>query len=245
MARTSAQTKQSRIADLAQAETLCLADLRELLDHVNARGDDERRALARQLHDGLGSSLTAISMHLSLLAQKMPSGSPLLERTAHMKLLLRNVIETNRQMQVKLWNDKLEFFGVTAALGEACTAFGERHQIAVHCSLPEQPLTCPRNYGVVLLRALEEGLSNIAAHAQASEVGIILDNLDEAIILTLRDNGIGCHIGSAAQLGKHGLRLVRERVRCLGGALTVTPSAGKGTTLTVTLPKQAHPDNGL
>jgi signal transduction histidine kinase len=81
-------------------------------------------------------------------------------------------------------------------------------------------------------------LCNIAAHAQASEVDIILDDNDEALILTVRDNGIGLRAGHV-QAGKHGLRTVRERVRYLGGALTLTDSQHGGATLTATLPKPA------
>src|SRR5471032_2401614 len=95
------------------------AELIELLGHVNNSWDDERRALARQLHDSLGSSLTALTMHLGLLTQKMPAEPALLDRAAHMKQLLMQIVETNRQMQIKLWNDKLEFLGVRVALGEA------------------------------------------------------------------------------------------------------------------------------
>ncbi|WP_339325659.1 sensor histidine kinase [Janthinobacterium agaricidamnosum] len=217
------------------------ADLSELLGHVNTSWDDERRSLSRQLHDSLGSSLTALSMHLSLLAQKMPQEQALIDRTAVMKQLLANVIETNRQMQLKLWNDKLEFLGVNVALSELSIQFAEQQHIAVRCSLPEDELVCPRNYGVALLRTLEEALSNIAAHAQASEVDIIVDDNDEALTLTVKDNGVGMPAQQeASATGKHGLRSVRERVQYLGGALSLQAGPdGRGTTLTVTLPRKS------
>lgn len=237
----SAHVKQDPFTELTQAETLRCADLTELLGHISTRWDDERRMLARQLHDNLGSSLTTLTMHLSLLAQKMPQDPALLERTAQMKQLLLNVIAANRQMQSTLWNDKLEFLGVTAAFRDLAAQFAEQHQMTVRCSLPENELDCPRSHAVALLRTLEEGLSNIAAHAQASEVNIILDDNDEAVMLTLHDNGIGCahgyEHGSATQPNKHGLRALRERVRHLGGSMTLTPKHGHGSTLTVTLPK--------
>ena len=215
------------------------AGLNELLGHVNSRWEDERRALARQLHDSTGSSLTALSMHLSLLIQEMPQERALLDRASLIKQLLLNVIESNRQMQTRLWNDKLEFLGVTVALGELAAEFGARHPVAMRCSLPEDEPACPRSHGVALLRTLEEGLSNIAAHAQASEVDIILDDNEDGLMLTLRDNGIGG--ASAALAVKHGLRMVRERVHYLGGTLALTSTPGCGTTLAVTIPKQAQP----
>lgn len=221
-----------------QADAQRAADLSELLGYVNTSWDNERRSLSRQLHDSLGSSLTALTMHLSLLTQKMPQEAVLLDRAATMKQLLLNVIETNRQMQIKLWNDKLEFLGVNVALGELATQFAEQHKLTVRCSLPEDELSCPRSIGVALLRTLEESLSNIAAHAQASEVDIIVDENDEEVMLTVKDNGVGLPAQEPAALSKHGLRSVRERVHYLGGTLSLSASTQGGTTLTVILPRQ-------
>jgi signal transduction histidine kinase len=218
----------------AADQALRAADLSELLGHVNASWDEQRRSLSRQLHDSLGSSLTALTMHLSLLAQKLPQEKPLLDRAAQMKQLLMNVIETNRQMQLKLWNDKLEFLGVTVALSEAATQFSEEHGVPVRCSLPEDELVCPRPYGVALLRTLEEALSNIAAHAKASEIDIIVDDNEEALMLTVKDNGVGVQDSG---LQTHGLRSVRERVAYLGGTLEMTANPQGGTILTATLPR--------
>lgn len=216
------------------------ADLSELLGHVNASWDEERRSLSRQLHDSLGSSLTALTMHLSLLAAKLPQDKAVQDRAAQMKTLLMNVIETNRQMQVRLWNDKLEFLGVTVALRELVEQFGEREKLTVRCSLPEDELVCPRSMGVALLRTLEEALANIARHAGAGEVDVIVDDNDEEVMLTIKDNGAGMQPGAEDDVlaaGKHGLRTVRERVAYLGGSLVVSPNPAGGTIVTATLPR--------
>lgn len=218
------------------------AELSELLGHVNACWDNERRSLSRQLHDSMGSSLTALTMHLGLLTQKLPPDPALLERATQMKNLLHNIIETNRQMQHRLWNDKLEFLGVRVALGELVTQFGEQHGLAASCSLPEEEPRCPRSHNVVLLRALEEGLRNIISHAQASTVDVIVDDNDDEIMLTVRDNGVGMAAEpdiNGANNGKHGLRVLRERAAYLGGTLTLAAGSGGGAILTVILPKPA------
>lgn len=236
----SAQAKQESYTAAALDDVPRADDLSELLGHLNASWDNERRGLSRQLHDSLGSSMTALSMHLSLLTQQMPQERILLDRTAQMKQLLLNVIETNRQMQMKLWNDKLEFLGVNVALGELAEQFGQQHAITVRCSLPEDELSCPRSYGVALLRTLEEALSNIAAHAQATEVDIVVDDNDEAVMLTVKDNGVGINRdadGIGGPLSKHGLRAVRERAQYLGGTLLVGAAPLRGTLLSVTLPR--------
>jgi len=221
-----------------QTDAQRAADLSELLGHVSTSWDNERRLLSRQLHDSLGSSLTALTMHLSLLTQKMPQEPALQERAATMKQLLLNVIETNRQMQIKLWNDKLEFLGVNVALGELATQFAEQHKLTVRCSLPEDELSCTRSIGVTLLRTLEEALANIATHAKASEVDIIVDENDEEVMLTVKDNGVGLPQPAVPDTTKHGLRSVRERVQYLGGTLSVAAGTQGGTTLTVIVPRQ-------
>ena len=226
-----------------QPDALRSADLSELLGHVHTCWDNERRSLSRQLHDSLGSSLTALTMHLGLLMQKMPQEPALQDRAAHMKKLLMQIVETNRQMQIKLWNDKLEFLGVRVALGELTEQFGLQHHLIARCSLPEEELDCPRSHGIVLLHTLEEALRNIAAHAQATEVDVIVDDNEDEVMLTVKDNGVGLSGPVQAMpgesAGKFGLRMARERAAYLGGALTLAAGAERGVTLTMILPKSA------
>jgi signal transduction histidine kinase len=224
-----------------QSNAMRAADLSDLLGHLNACWDDERRLLSRQLHDSLGSSLTALTMHLGLLTAKLPQDPALLDRAAQMKNLLHTIIETNRQMQHKLWNDKLEFLGIRVALGEVASQFGQQHALTVRCSLPDEEPICPRSHSVVVLRVLEEGLRNVAAHARATEVDVIVDDNEDEIMLTVKDNGIGADGLPAMDSGKYGLRTVRERALYLGGTLNLRSNPGGGAALTVILPKAAAP----
>ena len=216
------------------------AQLRELLGHLTSCWDDERRQLARLLHDSLGSSMTALTMHLALLTQHMPAEPVLQNRSAQMKTLLMNIINTNREMQVAIWNDKLEFLGVKSALSELVSQFGAEHRIDARISLPDEDASYAREQGVVLLRTLEEGLRNIVRHARASEVDVVLDDNDEDIMLTVRDNGVGAREYDQQDTDCHGLRLVNERAHYLGGTLTLSPAPGGGTALTLTLPRRLN-----
>jgi signal transduction histidine kinase len=227
----SAPASQPPETDLARQ----VAELTELLGYMTSCWDEERRLLARQLHDSLGSSMTALTMHLGLLARQLPDEKGPRDRVGQMKQLLATIIETNRRMQLALWNDKLEFLGARAAIAELVGDFGREHGVAARASLPEDDPDFSRAQGVALLRCAEEGLHNIARHAQASEVDVILDDDGEQIMLTVRDNGVGP--GAAAPAASHGLRLLRERARALGGTLTLAPGPGGGATLAMTLPK--------
>ncbi|MFA9217107.1 MAG: sensor histidine kinase [Sphingomonadaceae bacterium] len=221
-------------------EQLRSADLSELLGHVHTCWDNERRSLSRQLHDSVGSSLTALTMHLGLLMQKMPQEAALQERAAQMKQLLHQVVATNRQMQLTLWNDKLEFLGARVAVRELVAQFGSEQALPARCSLPDDEWDCPASHNVVLLHALEEALRNVAAHARATQLEVSIDDNAEHIRLTVTDNGIGLPGAAPVLAGKFGLRMARERAAYLGGTLRLTGTPGGGTTLTVELPKPAR-----
>ena len=217
------------------------ADLTEMLAYLAACWDEEKRLLARQLHDSLGSSMTALTMHLGLLTQHIPAENKAMrDRSAQMKQLLATIIETNRKMQLDLWNDKLEFLGLRAALAELVPDFGARHGLQARTSLPDEDGHYSRTQGVVLLRCAEEGLRNAATHGKANEVEVILDDDGEQLMLTVRDNGAGpgdCDAAMASP-GCHGLRLLRERARHLGGELLLLRGDGGGAMLRMTLPRE-------
>ncbi|MDN4039648.1 sensor histidine kinase [Massilia sp. YIM B02443] len=217
------------------------AELTEMLAWQANCWDDERRQLARQLHDSLGSSMTALTMHLALLSQHIPAeNTSMRDRSAQMKNLLNGIIETNRKMQLDLWNDKLEFLGIKAALAELVPAFGAGHGLAANASLPEDDSPYTREVGALLLRCAEEGLRNAAAHAQAKRVDVILDDDGEMTMLTVRDDGVGPGADALASGPKrcHGLRLLRERARFLGGDLVLKAVDGGGAMLQMTLPRE-------
>jgi signal transduction histidine kinase len=213
------------------------AALTELVTHLMSCWDDERRLLARQLHDSLGSSMTALTMHLGLLSKGLTDARSL-DRAGQMKTLLNGIIETNRQVQLTLWNDKLEFLGIKAALSELVAGFGQEHGIAARASLPDDDDAYARGQGVALLRCAEEGLHNALRHARASNVEVILDDDGEHLMLTVRDDGVGlARSAEPESLQCHGVRLLRERARALGGTVKLAPIESGGTALTMVLPR--------
>lgn len=213
------------------------AALTELVAHLMTCWDDERRLLARKLHDSLGSSMTALTMHLGLLSKGLTDVKAL-DRAQQMKTLLNSIIETNRKVQLNLWNDKLEFLGIKAALSELVAEFGQEHGITARVSLPDDDDAYPRAQGVALLRCAEEGLRNALDHARATSVNVILDDDGEQLMLTVRDNGVGlARPAPPESLRCHGLRLLRERARALGGSVALGRVDGGGTALTMILPR--------
>lgn len=213
------------------------AALTELVAHLMNCWDDERRLLARKLHDSLGSSMTALTMHLGLLSKGLTDAKTI-DRAQQMKNLLNGIIETNRTVQLTLWNDKLEFLGIKAALAELVAEFAQQHGITARASLPDDDDGYPRAQGVALLRCAEEGLQNALQHGRAATIDVILDDDGEQLMMTVRDDGVGLAQPAAPEsLRCHGLRLLRERARALGGDVTLAATDGGGAALTMILPR--------
>ncbi|QNA88797.1 histidine kinase [Massilia sp. Dwa41.01b] len=214
------------------------AALTELVAHLMNCWDDDRRLLARKLHDSLGSSMTALTMHLGLLSKGLTDAKAV-DRANQMKSLLNGIIETNRKVQLTLWNDKLEFLGIKAALTELVAEFSLEHGITARVSLPDDDDAYTRPQNVALLRCAEEGLRNALHHANARTIDVILDDDGDQLMLTVRDDGAGMANGQPESLRCHGLRLLRERARALGGSVSLETGREGGAALTMILPRHA------
>ena len=178
-------------------------------------------------------------MHLSLLFQQMPPEPKFTERSLKIKALLSSITDATRRIQNGLRPDKLDVFGVKIAIAEQAAEFEKYSGVVCNASLPDDQLVYAPRVDIALFRMVQEALNNIAKHAQATHVDVILDDTDDEIVLTVRDNGIGIPSGQSPVI-THGLRGMRERAGYLGGSVKVGSGVqGKGTTIVITIPKTA------
>jgi PAS domain S-box-containing protein len=213
------------------------AEVSELMGHLEATREEEKRAIARELHDDLGSALTALNMHLAILFQQMPQDPKFTERFAHVKGLLSSVGQTTRRIQVGLRPDKLDIFGIKTAIADLADEFQNYTGVTCRASLPDEELSYAPQIDIALFRMVQESLNNIAKHAHATEVDVVLDDVDDHVNLSIRDNGVGIVPVRSASSTTHGLRGMRERAGYLGGEVQIISSPGKGTHILVSLPK--------
>lgn len=235
----------ARKAHEAQLEALVearTAEVRELIGHLQTMREEEKRAIARELHDDLGSSLTALNMHLAILFQQIPADAKFTERTVQIKALLNSVTATTRRIQNGLRPDKLDIFGIKTAITEQAQDFENYTGVSCATSLPDEEVKYSTHVEISLFRMVQEALNNIAKHARATHVDIILDDDDESIYLTIRDNGIGISSGASSHKETHGLRGMRERAAYFGGRIKIESEGGTGTRIQVILPKSAKTD---
>ena len=195
--------------------------LREMNDHIQHEHEEQKRQLARVLHDELGSALTSLSMHLQSVYHLLPDDDKGKLQRDRIQTSLTSAVQTTRQLQTELRPTMLELFGLKAGIEELLREFGERTDLACHASLPDEDVRLDEKTAIVVYRMLEELLRNVATHAGATRVDVILDVDEDGLALTVRDDGRGIGVLRLHDVAVHGLRGVQERARFLGGELIV------------------------
>jgi PAS domain S-box-containing protein len=217
------------------------AELQRLLAVRDRVQEDERKRIARELHDDLQQTLAAIRINLVASAQRLDSApedvAPLLEETSE---LAATALESTRRMINDLRPQMLEDLGLMPALEALATQFSRRTGIACRVRgfveggrvgpLPAATATC-------LYRVAQESLANVAKHAGASHVRILLlRGSDDRVLLRIRDDGRGMVTGEPRKPASFGLLGMQERVRALAATLRVHSEPGAGMTIEVTVP---------
>lgn len=227
------RARESRLEEIVARRT---AALRRLADHLETVREEEKRAIARELHDDMGASLTSLSMHMEGAYPLLPSDNQWTERKAKIQNLLRSLVTTTRRMQTELRPTMLDLFGIKAAIHELVDDFRQRGSIEYDLSLPDEDVAIGHKLEITVYRMLQEMLSNVVKHAQATHVDIILDVDEDQVALTVRDNGIGLSPENRDRPNAYGLRGLQERAAFLGGAVSFSTGRSGGTVVAVQLP---------
>lgn len=210
--------------------------LRELSSHLQAAKEQERAHIARELHDELGSTLTAIKIELLSLASRLPEASSMLaQKAASATALLDHAMDTVRSVSRRLRPGVLDY-GLQAAVEWQAREFQKRMGILCELSCDAEDLDLSADSATAMFRVFQEALTNIAKHAQAGKVRITLASNREMLLLEVEDDGRGIADGSLAKLGSFGIRNMRERIEALDGEFDIGPGGGGGTRICVTIP---------
>lgn len=197
--------------------------------------EQERLRIAREIHDDLGGNLTAIKIGLaSVINRPDLDQHSLREKLQHMEVIIDQTFEATHRIASDLRPHVLEL-GIVDALAWQAAQFEK--QIGIPCHFRgklQRELTPDQN--IALFRLCQEALSNIAKHAQASEVHIALDCADGEVTMVISDNGIGLNPDCLQKPNALGLRGMAERVGALRGSFEIKPGAGRGTTKVFKLP---------
>ena len=200
--------------------------------------EEERRRIARELHDGVNQDLAALSIALSVLEDGLPEGTPADRRHEVARLQARTVelAEAIRHLSHELHPGILQYAGLAAALRSHCREFEREHGLAVTFRADDDLGTVPADVALCLYRVTQEALKNAAKHAKARQVWVTVARDGADLVLTIRDDGRGFDLAEARGRGGLGLISLDERVRLAGGRLAIDTQPQRGTTIRVVVP---------
>jgi PAS domain S-box-containing protein len=232
------------ISDLKHAEEALKESeqkLRFLAAQILMVQEGERGRFSRELHDGLGQALLVFKLQLRAIQRKLPAECLELRRDADSALqYIDEIIEDIRRLSHNLSPTILEDLGLIAAIKNLCEEFKRLHDLEVLLDLEEVEGLVPRESQINIYRIFQEALSNISKYAKAQRVQLAVKKKDGKIAFAIEDDGAGFNVEEvlardAADRGL-GLAAMAERVRILGGALTVSSQEGEGSRITFTIP---------
>jgi signal transduction histidine kinase len=212
--------------------------LRQVTRQIISAQEEERYRIARELHDGAGQSLTALKISLKLVQADLPPES--LSLYENLQEAISLVGETEQQVRLVVHGLRppaLDILGLNLALEDLCYEFARRTKLVVDYAGADAPVL-PGAITINLYRILQEALTNVAKHAQASHVWVTLHCDSDRVTLSVEDDGRGFDPGSKlfGQPGGVGLLGMRERLALLGGSLEIEAQPGRGTRLMAQAP---------
>jgi signal transduction histidine kinase len=210
--------------------------LRELAQHLQSSIESERASIAREIHDDVGGSLTALNFDLAWIARHSDS-SAVRQRAASALETVAHAIEASQRVMHNLRPAILEQ-GLVAALQWMSSRFERRTGVACHFSSDQEALELPAGVPLVAYRTAQEALTNVSKHAQATRVAIELAVATGTLTLEIADNGRGLDRDDLAKARSFGIRGLYERASTVGGWVDLS-SSERGTTLILSIPLAA------
>jgi len=212
------------------------ATLRELAAYQERVREDERKRIAREIHDELGQNLLALRLDVSALHARAGARHPRLKERAETALdYIDTTMKSIRTIMNNLRPPVLDL-GLPAAIEWQVTQFERRNNLVCEVLMNEDATPVPETQATAVFRILQESLNNIGRHARASYVRVELRIDGHGLEMMIKDDGIGMHPGDRRKAHRFGLIGMEERVAMLGGELRIDSTPGQGTVLRVIIP---------
>jgi PAS domain S-box-containing protein len=211
--------------------------LRALTARLQGIREEERKSVAREIHDELGQALTAIKIDLASLVRELPADRQKQRKRAYSVLeLVGETIQSVRRISTELRPGVLDDLGLVAALEWAAEEFEARTGTRCRLDLPEEDIEIDQERATAMFRIFQETLTNVARHADATEVAVRLAKENSDLTLEVHDNGRGISEEQLSGGRSLGILGMRERAALLGGEFGVIGGPKNGTTVRVRIP---------
>nr|WP_314859814.1 MASE3 domain-containing protein [uncultured Undibacterium sp.] len=219
------------------------AELSQLSSALQSIREEERKHIARELHDDLGQLLAALRMDLSLLQRDQNLADKSRLTLNSMDQLLLTSITTLRRIATDLRPRALDEGGLFFALQTLQKEFSQRHGVNCELIADEEQLILDDERSTAIFRIIQESLTNVARHAKANHVTIRFERDDQSLAFTIQDDGRGIEEGAMNKTRSFGLVGMRERIKAMHGEFKVHSEVGKGTKIEISLPLQTQINN--
>jgi len=211
--------------------------LRELIGRLIATQEEERRRIARELHDHIGQELALLCVQAQRIAsgKSEPSNAP--RNEAHdLHRRVKDIATDVSKLSHRLHATELDFLGLAPSAERLCHDFSNQYGLPVDFTSKNVPPKLDINKTRCFFRVLQEALQNVAKHSRATHVTVQLEKASNQLVLNVIDNGIGFDTEKVRFGSGFGLVSIRERLRLVGGRFTLTSRSGESTTLAAFVP---------
>ena len=237
----------SDITERMQGEELVILQreqLRALADRLQWVREEDRKRVARDLHDEIGQILTAIKMDMKWMSRRLPdSESEVRDRLQESLQSIDEGVKSVRAICSRLRPGVLDDLGLAAAIEWQASEFESRNGVRCQVSVPPVDLHMDGDRATAAFRIFQECLTNVIRHARAKLVRVGLSQEDESIVLVVEDDGVGfLETNLSSTPGSLGLLGMKERAQACGGDVRIFSSPGNGTTVTIRVPLDAPRD---
>jgi PAS domain S-box-containing protein len=212
-------------------------DLQRLAGKLISTQEAERRLLAREMHDDISQRLAILAIDAGKLERLCEdSANPIVETLQDMKNRLVDLSSDIHAISRQLHPSILDDLGLFDAVKAECQGFRRREGITVKYEPKAIPYQLPKDAALTLFRIVQEGLRNVAKHAQTQDANVSLFGMDDSIYLSISDDGVGFDYSEARKKPGLGLASMEERVRLIQGEISIKSEPGKGTVIEVRAP---------
>ena len=214
-------------------------ELRQLSIHLQNIAEQERSAIAKEIHDEFAQNLTALRLNAAWLKNNIKDDSIKVKNTVdELMSIADEAVQTSREIYNSLHPNMLDELGLEAAIRWNSSKIFQSSPIKleIHTNIEDERFS--KEINLALFRIYQESMTNVLRHSNASHVFIDILLKGKFIIMSIKDDGVGFEINDVDVIQSHGLLGIRERVYALGGKLIIETNGGVGTKLEIRLPLQ-------
>jgi two-component system sensor histidine kinase UhpB len=219
--------------------------LRELNNRIQQVREKERKEISREIHDVIGQSLTALKYDVFWVGKNVIKTEEYSKKIEEMDILISETIQFTQKLSSKLRPELIDTLGFKSALTELLSEFEKRTHIKTKLYFPQEFKNFDPDISMTLFRITQECLTNVARHAKADKVKLVLKKSSSGIYFIISDNGIGISQEKITNIKSLGLLGITERVYSINSNIEIIGKDNKGTNIIIHVPKERIKDNTL